>query len=51
MLLYDILEKYREVKNAIKYGRDILTPEIVINSLRSKEMELEKIKNKKNQAQ
>lgn len=29
-----------EVKNIIKYDRDALKPELVIDSLRSKEMEL-----------
>lgn len=40
ILLNAIPDIYREVKNAIKYGRDILTPEIVVDSLRSKEMEM-----------
>lgn len=30
----------RYIKNKIKYGRDIPTPEIVINSLRSQDLEL-----------
>lgn len=33
-------DSYKEVKNAIKYGRDTLTPEIVVDSLRSKEMKI-----------
>lgn len=33
-------DMYKEVKNAIKYSRDTLTPEIVIDSLRSKEVEI-----------
>lgn len=40
ILLNVIPDTYRDVKNAIKYGRDTLTPEIVINSLRSKDMEM-----------
>ncbi|KAL2505113.1 putative gag-pol polyprotein [Abeliophyllum distichum] len=31
---------YRDVKTAIKYGRDTLTSDIVVNSLRSKDLEL-----------
>ena len=40
ILLNAIPDTYKEVKNAIKYGRDTLTHEIVIDSLRSKEIEL-----------
>lgn len=40
VLLNFIPNTYKEVKNAIEYGRNILTPEIVINSLRIKEMEI-----------
>ena len=40
ILLNSMPDSYREVKNAIKYGRDTLTPEIVIDSFRSKEMEI-----------
>lgn len=40
ILLNAIPEAYRDVKSAIKYGRDTLTPEVVINSIRSKELEL-----------
>lgn len=40
ILLNSMPESYREVKNAIKYGRNTLTPEIVIDSLRSKEIEI-----------
>lgn len=36
-----ISDTYREFKNAIKYGRDTLTPEIVIASLRRKDMEMQ----------
>lgn len=39
MLLNVIPETYKEVKAVIKYGRDTLIPDIVINSLRSKELE------------
>lgn len=35
-----ILDVNRYIKNKIKYGRDIPTPEIVINSLRSQDLEL-----------
>ncbi|KAL2474843.1 Retrovirus-related Pol polyprotein from transposon TNT 1-94 [Abeliophyllum distichum] len=40
ILLNFIPEIYKEVKNAIRYGRDTLTPEIVIDSHRSKEMDV-----------
>lgn len=40
ILLNVIPNTYKVAKNASKYGRDILTHEIVIDSLRSKEMEL-----------
>lgn len=40
ILLNAIPDVYKDVKSAIKYGRDTLTPDIVINSLRSKELEL-----------
>lgn len=33
-------EKYKEVKSAVKYGRDSLTLDILLNYLRSKELEL-----------
>ena len=39
ILLNVIPNTYKEVKNAIKYRSDTLTPKIVIDSLRSKEME------------
>ncbi|XP_022897693.1 uncharacterized protein LOC111411390 [Olea europaea var. sylvestris] len=35
ILLNSIPGTYKEVKNAIKYDRDTLTPEIIINSLKS----------------
>lgn len=41
VLLNTIPETYKEVKDTIKYSRDILISYIVINSLRSKELELE----------
>ncbi|KAL2534001.1 DNA polymerase zeta catalytic subunit-like [Abeliophyllum distichum] len=47
ILLNSIPDIYKEVKNAIKYGRDTLTPEIVIDSLRSKEMEMKAEKHDK----
>lgn len=40
ILLNSIPHTYKEVKNMIKYGKDTLTPEIVIDSLESKEMEI-----------
>ncbi|XP_022894035.1 uncharacterized protein LOC111408520 [Olea europaea var. sylvestris] len=40
ILLNTILDSYKEVKSAIKYGKDTLTPEIVIDFFRSKEMEI-----------
>lgn len=40
ILLNAIPNTYREVKNAIKYGRDTLMSEIVVDSFRSKEMEI-----------
>lgn len=40
ILLNAILDIQKKVKNAIEYGRDTLTLEIVIDSLKSKEMEL-----------
>ncbi|KAL2505571.1 Reverse transcriptase Ty1/copia-type domain-containing protein [Abeliophyllum distichum] len=40
ILLNAIPEVYMDVKNAIKYGRDTLSQDVVVNSLRSKDMEL-----------
>ena len=41
IILWNVIpDAYKEIKNVIKYGRDTLTPEIIIDSLRSKEMEL-----------
>jgi hypothetical protein len=40
ILFNSMPNSYRKVKNAIKYGRDTLTSEIVIDSLRNKEMEM-----------
>jgi hypothetical protein len=40
VLLNSIGDKYKDVKSAIEYGRDTLTTEIIINALRTKELEL-----------
>ncbi|KAL5573220.1 hypothetical protein UlMin_022817 [Ulmus minor] len=40
ILLNALSDSYSNLKDAIKYGRDTLTSEIVINSLRSKEFDL-----------
>jgi len=40
ILLNVIPDTYKEVKNVIKYGKHTLTPKIIIDSLRSKEIEL-----------
>lgn len=40
ILLNFMPDSHREVKNAIKYGKDTLTPEIVIYSLKSNEIEI-----------
>lgn len=40
-------DSYRGVKNAIKYDRDTLTPEIVVHFLKSKEMEIKAEKENK----
>lgn len=40
ILLNSLLKKYKEIKCAIKYGRDTLSLDVVLNSLRSKELEL-----------
>lgn len=39
-MLSSMPDSYRDVKNVIKYGRDTLTPKIVIDSIKSKEMEI-----------
>ncbi|XP_060672428.1 G-type lectin S-receptor-like serine/threonine-protein kinase SD3-1 [Ziziphus jujuba] len=40
ILLNSLPETYREVKNAIKYGRDSLSLETVVSTLRSRDLEL-----------
>lgn len=40
ILLNSLPEIYKEIKNAIKYGRDSLTLDTVIDALRSKNLEL-----------
>lgn len=40
VLLNSLHDTYREVKSAIKYGRDELTINIVVNAFRSKDGEL-----------
>lgn len=40
ILLNAIPRKYKEVKNVIKYGRETLTLEIIIHSLKSNKIEL-----------
>ncbi|MDO7987387.1 hypothetical protein OC713_02560 [Sweet potato little leaf phytoplasma] len=42
ILLNSLPESYSEVKTAIKYGRDSLTLDIVLNALRSRELEIKK---------
>ena len=40
ILLNSLPESYKDVKNAIKYGRDEFSYDIVVSSLRSRELEL-----------
>ncbi|XP_022895327.1 uncharacterized protein LOC111409515 [Olea europaea var. sylvestris] len=40
VLLNSISDRYRDLKNALKYGRDNLTIDIIINTLRNKVLEL-----------
>lgn len=40
LLLNSMPDNYKEVKNVIKYGRDILASEIVIDSFRCKWMKI-----------
>ncbi|KAL2471752.1 Retrovirus-related Pol polyprotein from transposon TNT 1-94 [Abeliophyllum distichum] len=47
ILLNAIPDSFKEVKNAIKYGRETLTPDIVIDSLKSKKRELKFEKNER----
>ena len=41
-LLYLLLETYREDKAAIKYGRDSLTMDIVLDALKARHLEIKK---------
>ena len=41
ILLNSLPDSYREIKNAIKYGRESLTYEVVVNALKSRDLELE----------
>ena len=45
ILLNSLPESFREIKNAIKYGRNSLTYEVVVNALMSRDLEL-KVKTK-----
>lgn len=38
VLLNSIDDKYKDVKNAIEYGRKTLTTDVIINVLRTKEL-------------
>ena len=40
ILLNSLPDSYREIKNAIKYGRDSLTFETVVSALKSRDLEL-----------
>lgn len=40
ILLNSMLTTYKEVKNAINYGREMLIPKIVIDFFRSKEIKI-----------
>lgn len=40
VLLNSINDMYKDVKNAIEYGRETLTTDVIINALRNKELEL-----------
>ncbi|KAL2486099.1 Copia-like retroelement pol polyprotein [Abeliophyllum distichum] len=42
ILLNSLLDSYRDVRNAIKYARDVLTQSIVIDALRSNDLEVKK---------
>lgn len=50
ILLNSLPESYNEIKNAIKYGRDNLTMEIVVNALRSRDLEVKKVSSKEGEA-
>ena len=40
ILLNSLPESFREIKNAIKYGRNSLTYEVVVNALKSRDLKL-----------
>ena len=40
ILLNSLPDSYREIKNAIKYGRESLTFETIVNALKSRDLEL-----------
>lgn len=50
ILLNSLPESYNEVKSAIRCGRDSLTMDIVLNALRSRELEMRKMKSKESEA-
>ncbi|KAL2465401.1 Reverse transcriptase Ty1/copia-type domain-containing protein [Abeliophyllum distichum] len=41
ILLNALLDTFKDVRNAIEYGRDSLTTEIVVNSLRTKNLDIQ----------
>lgn len=45
ILLNDISDIYKKVKNAIKYGRETLTLDVIIDSLKSKERKMKAERN------
>ena len=42
ILLNSLPDKYKDIKTALKYGRDIITSNEIVSSLRSKDLELKK---------
>lgn len=44
VLLNSLPDAYKEVKNAMKYGRESITTDAIISALRTKELELQVIK-------
>ena len=40
VLLNSLLDTYKDVKNALKYGRDTITTDAIISTLRTKDLEL-----------
>lgn len=46
IILNSLPDSYSEVKTTIKYGRDSVTLDIVLNALRSRDLELKKQKRK-----